>query len=772
MAKSYFEGKRSIRGLLGNTINVDTGEWVRRDSGVGPGIDSFYEYLLKAYLSFGEEDYLTMFADAYGAAQANMALSPVVSGANWLVDVHMTTGRVLHPFISSLAAFWPGLQVLIGQEVEARLLHRDWSRVWERFKWIPELFHAQLGIVHPTLNGYPLRPELAESTYLLYAATRDPEILTTAISMHDRLRNSTKGRCGYATVSNVLTGQLEDTMESFFLSETVKYLYLTFKNATSLINFFVLSTEGHLFVPFNSSTVTTNSSRGGPESEDIASKCATLCSSFADDPIEEGRLVEGMMSSLPHVPFSSGALQTLSQRRCKACNVVANATSHHKRQADVMWRLGADGPLRMGKPHVAPSQWSLENFPFDAPQKIAYCLLSPQKGRKVLGCMHLKLLNFSDINSQSFQLMPQNGVFFQHGASSNVGNQDRYSQDLAAIELKKPEGDQLQLPGIQAAFGPRLLPGCNSSQLETTKEADRFDLNKVGVDQEYDEAWDIEEPNLADDTNEEVLRRIETLAALGEKGGNRPEGVSTDHILAGTTTKSTRPAMLKSQPKVVELEDDDYEDPDDDMEDDDGRNGQSSAGVQMSERQTICDAKSKLVVASPLEGCTALMNGAEVDGTIALISRGNCSFMTKVRNAENAGAIGVVVVNNRGNEELVTMTGDPGSAIPNIPAIFVRKKDSRKLTEVAKMEGSVRLWVPGIEVQQQMLSDSRIDFGSKIPSVNGTCELEPENMEARIQLELISPPSAYTWLFLHLNQYKYDLDDAVAAAGEILQAKR
>ena len=38
---------RSPAGLLGNTLNVDTGAWVRRDSGVGAGIDSYYEYLLK-----------------------------------------------------------------------------------------------------------------------------------------------------------------------------------------------------------------------------------------------------------------------------------------------------------------------------------------------------------------------------------------------------------------------------------------------------------------------------------------------------------------------------------------------------------------------------------------------------------------------------------------------------------------------------------------------------------------------------------------------------
>ena len=38
-------------GLLGNTLHTDDAEWSRKDSGIGAGIDSFYEYLLKvAYL--------------------------------------------------------------------------------------------------------------------------------------------------------------------------------------------------------------------------------------------------------------------------------------------------------------------------------------------------------------------------------------------------------------------------------------------------------------------------------------------------------------------------------------------------------------------------------------------------------------------------------------------------------------------------------------------------------------------------------------------------
>ena len=46
-AKAIYE-KRSIEtGLLSNELNINTGEWQGVLSGLGAGIDSFFEYLLK-----------------------------------------------------------------------------------------------------------------------------------------------------------------------------------------------------------------------------------------------------------------------------------------------------------------------------------------------------------------------------------------------------------------------------------------------------------------------------------------------------------------------------------------------------------------------------------------------------------------------------------------------------------------------------------------------------------------------------------------------------
>lgn len=65
-------------------------------------------------------------------------------------------------------------------------------------------------------------------------------------------------------------------------------------------------------------------------------------------------------------------------------------------------------------------------------------------------------------------------------------------------------------------------------------------------------------------------------------------------------------------------------------------------------------------------GCNALTNGADVNGKIALIDRGSCQFNQKVLNAQNAGAIAVIVINNT-NANPIAMTGSgTGITIPQV----------------------------------------------------------------------------------------------------------
>ncbi len=76
--------------------------------------------------------------------------------------------------------------------------------------------------------------------------------------------------------------------------------------------------------------------------------------------------------------------------------------------------------------------------------------------------------------------------------------------------------------------------------------------------------------------------------------------------------------------------------------------------------------------ASPSEGCFTITNESAVNGKIALLDRGNCTFTTKVKNAQEAGAIAAIVINNL-NGAPFSMTGSDASI--TIPAVMLSKAD-------------------------------------------------------------------------------------------------
>ncbi|KAK4586232.1 hypothetical protein RGQ29_023427 [Quercus rubra] len=127
--------RRSKLNLVGAHINVFTGEWTQKDAGIGTSIDSFYEYLLKAYLLFGDEEYLFIFQEAYAAAMHYLYNDP------WYVEVNMDSAAIVWPLFNSLQAFWPGLQVLAGDIDPAIRTHRAFFSVWKRYGFTPEGFN-------------------------------------------------------------------------------------------------------------------------------------------------------------------------------------------------------------------------------------------------------------------------------------------------------------------------------------------------------------------------------------------------------------------------------------------------------------------------------------------------------------------------------------------------------------------------------------------------------------------------------------------------------
>ncbi|EYB85912.1 hypothetical protein Y032_0288g1470 [Ancylostoma ceylanicum] len=239
-------------GLPGNVINIQTGEWVGHLSGVGAGLDSFYEYFLKAYILFGESRDLHLFNEAYDAILANMRRGRILCNSQdgeppLFVNVDSRDGSTANTWIDALQASFAGLLVLAGHLEEAICQHAFYYAVWSKYGVLPERFNWYLK--RPDVNFYPLRPEFVESTYFLYLATKNPFYLHVGREIMDSLNSRTRVKCGFATVHNVDDGSLEDRMESFFLAETMKYLYLLFDEENPVNagqERLLFTTEGHI----------------------------------------------------------------------------------------------------------------------------------------------------------------------------------------------------------------------------------------------------------------------------------------------------------------------------------------------------------------------------------------------------------------------------------------------------------------------------------------------------------------------------------------------
>lgn len=218
----------------------------------------------------------------------------------WYVDVDMNQGvhqghsrRVLE----SLMAFWPGLQVLLGELAPASHVLNSMLLVREWLGFLPERFHFVQWRVDAGRGAgkHPLRPELLESCYFMHRASKDvisahrskgsnaervenaapASEPKSAASQHSssgwlwaadfalrKLENVSRTECGYAGLNDLspeTTGSvngskpehhhLMDEMPSFFLSETLKYLYLIFDEDNFLHHDddreWVFTTEAH-----------------------------------------------------------------------------------------------------------------------------------------------------------------------------------------------------------------------------------------------------------------------------------------------------------------------------------------------------------------------------------------------------------------------------------------------------------------------------------------------------------------------------------------------
>ncbi len=234
--------RRSKIGLVGEEIDVETGQWTSRASHVGGGIDSYYEYLLKCSKLFGDRDCADMWKQSRRAM--NRYLADDAPTGLWYGQADMETGRRTATEFGALHAFLPAVLTLGGDPGRAKRLQDSAYKMWNLFGIEPEVIdYRTMKVLYP---GYPLRPEIVESAYYLFHSTHDPKYLEMGRAFFEGLVAHCRTDAGYTVLKSVVTREKGDLMPSYFLAETLKYLYLLFAPEKTLdLDRVVFNTEAH-----------------------------------------------------------------------------------------------------------------------------------------------------------------------------------------------------------------------------------------------------------------------------------------------------------------------------------------------------------------------------------------------------------------------------------------------------------------------------------------------------------------------------------------------
>lgn len=273
--------RRSELGLIGGGIDAETGNWVNPWTGIGAGMDSFFEYAFKSYVLLSRDEhpkynvpdhvrdprmlfnplaasehtpasFYEAWTEAHAAIKRHLYRGPNYQHPHY-IQADLNTGAARGFWVDALSAYYPGLLAQAGHVEEAAETHLLQTALWTRFSGLPERWNLITGGIEGGLGWWVGRPEFIESTYHLYRATEDPWYLYVGEMVLRDIKRRCWTRCGWASIQNVLTGEKSDRMESFFLGETAKYLFLLFDPDHPLNHVdapMVFSTEGHpLMIP-------------------------------------------------------------------------------------------------------------------------------------------------------------------------------------------------------------------------------------------------------------------------------------------------------------------------------------------------------------------------------------------------------------------------------------------------------------------------------------------------------------------------------------------
>lgn len=256
----HMESLSRSDGQYASFFNIQNGKPVGNLIKWGAWGDSFYEYLIKQHLltSKTEDRYRKMY-DAAVNGMHNKLIKKNKEGFTYLIEVD--NGRENNK-MDHLVCFVVGMLV-IGAEGERR--EKDLEIAKELGKTCYYSYERMASGLSPDYwkfndhnsfiadsAGYLLRPETVEGMFYLFRATRDQKYRDWGWNIFQAIQKNCKTKHGYSSVRNVKSKNPTkfDEMHTFFVGETLKYLYLLFADSDGCDNIVENTCPGDL-IPLN-----------------------------------------------------------------------------------------------------------------------------------------------------------------------------------------------------------------------------------------------------------------------------------------------------------------------------------------------------------------------------------------------------------------------------------------------------------------------------------------------------------------------------------------
>lgn len=236
-------------GLYVTMINPETGQWNGDHVTLGAWGDSYYEYLLKQWILTKDQKYRVLYDQAVEGIFSKLVYK---SQGNTFITEHRGGSQVLK--MDHLVCFVGGMLALGAhgptKERDMQLAKEVTETCYKMYKntplgLSPETVTFNSNGFNPGVLTYLQRPEAVESIFILYRLTKDVKYQKWAYEIFQSIKKVCRVEHGYSGLANIYQEHTKDDFQqSFFLAETLKYLYLTFTDDIDL-NEWVINTEAH-----------------------------------------------------------------------------------------------------------------------------------------------------------------------------------------------------------------------------------------------------------------------------------------------------------------------------------------------------------------------------------------------------------------------------------------------------------------------------------------------------------------------------------------------